>query len=52
MNLPDYQFLSTPLWMIIVLHIVTLTIHFIAMNFLVGGIIVILFSKIEDRWNN
>lgn len=52
MNLPDYNFLSAPLWLITVLHLVTLTLHFVAMNFLVGGIMVILFGRFQDRWNN
>lgn len=52
MNLPDYNFLSAPLWLITVLHLVTLTLHFVAMNFLVGGIMVILFGRFKDRWNN
>jgi hypothetical protein len=50
--LPDYNFLSAPLWLVHVLHIVTFTLHLIAMNFLVGGLIIILFGKIEDKWNN
>jgi len=52
MNLPDYNFLSAPLWLITVLHIVTLTLHFVAMNFLLGGVIVVLFAKLKDKWND
>ena len=52
MNLPDYNFLPAPLWLITVLHILTLTLHFVAMNFMVGGIIVILFGKFENKWQN
>lgn len=52
MNLPDYNFLPAPLWLITTLHVVTLTLHFAAMNFMVGGVIVILFGKFKDRWNN
>ncbi len=52
MDPANYHFLSAPLWLIEVLHIVTLTLHLLAMNFLVGGIIVILFGKFSDRWNN
>ena len=52
MNLPTYDFLSAPLWLITVLHIVTLTLHFLAMNFMVGGIVIILFGKLNDKWNN
>jgi len=52
MQLPDYNFLSAPLWLVTVLHIVTLTLHFLAMNFVVGGLIAILWGKFTDRWNN
>ncbi len=52
MQLPDYNFLSAPLWLITVLHWVTLTLHFAAMNFLVGGLIAILWGKFTDRWNH
>jgi len=52
MNLPDYAFLSAPLWLVTLLHWVTLTLHFICMNFLVGGIIIVLFGGFDDRWNN
>jgi len=50
--LPDSNFLSAPLWLISLLHVVTLTFHLIAMNFLVGGVIIILFGKFEDKWNH
>jgi MFS family permease len=52
MNLPNHDFLSAPLWLITTLHIVTLTLHFAAMNFMVGGVIVILFGRLNDRWND
>lgn len=52
MNLPDYNFLSAPLWLITVLHILTLTLHFVAMNFLVGGLVIILWGKFQHRWEN
>ena len=52
MNLPDYNFLSAPLWLITILHIVTLTLHFAAMNFLFGGTIVLLFGKMNDKWRD
>lgn len=52
MNLPDYNFLSAPLWLITILHIVTLTLHLIAMNFLFGSLLTILFAKINDKWND
>ena len=52
MNLPDYHFLPAPLWLITVLHIVTLTLHFVAMNFMVGGVIVILIGRFKNRWRD
>jgi hypothetical protein len=52
MNLPDYKFLPAPLWLITILHVVTLTLHFIAMNFLFGGLIVIVFGRAEDKWRD
>lgn len=50
--LPDSNFLSAPLWLIEILHIVTLALHLIAMNFMFGGIIILLFGKFDDKWNN
>jgi hypothetical protein len=52
MNLPSYDFLSAPLWLINILHIVTLSLHLIAMNFLLGGLVVLMFGKIDGRWMN
>ena len=51
-TLPDYDFLPAPLWVITALHVLTLTLHFVAMNFLVGGLVTVLFGKIENRWEN
>jgi len=45
MNLPDYQFLSAPLWLITALHLLTLTLHFAAMNILVGGVVAVLWGR-------
>lgn len=50
--MPDYNFLSGPLWLINILHILTLTLHLIAMNFLVGGIVVVLWGKLANRWED
>lgn len=50
--LPDSNFLSAPLWLIEILHIVTLSLHLIAMNFMFGGIMILLFGKFDDKWNN
>ena len=52
MPLPDYDFLPGPLWLITLLQLVTLTLHLFAMNFLVGGVIILLWGKIRDRWND
>lgn len=52
MNTPGYNFLPAPLWLITTLHVVTLTLHFIAMNFMFGGLIVLLFARLDDKWNN
>ena len=52
MNLPLYDFLPAPLWLINTLHIVTLSLHLIAMNFLFGGLVVLLFARISERWQN
>ena len=52
MNLPGYNFFPAPLWMLTALHILTLTLHFVAMNFMVGGVIVVLAGKFTDRWHD
>ncbi len=49
MNLPDYHFLSAPLWMITVLQILVVTLHFAAMNLLVGGIFFVVFSRLMKK---
>jgi hypothetical protein len=52
MNLPDYNFLPAPLWLVTILHIVTLTLHFVAMNFLFGGMIILVFGKMTNKWED
>ncbi len=52
MILPTYNFLSAPLWLINVLHVLTLSLHLVAMNFVFGGLVVLLFGKIDGRWTN
>lgn len=52
MNTPGYNFIPAPLWLISSLHVLTLTLHFVAMNFLFGGLLVILFGRLDDKWNN
>ncbi len=52
MNLPDSSFIPGPLWLIEALHIFTLTLHFLAMNFLFGGILVVLHAGSKNRWQD
>jgi MFS family permease len=52
MNTPGYDFLPAPLWLITTLHVLTLTLHFVAMNFMFGGLVVLLFGRLDDKWNN
>jgi hypothetical protein len=44
-NLPSYEFLSAPLWLITLLHVVTLTLHFVAMGMLFGGTAAIVLTR-------
>jgi hypothetical protein len=46
MNLPSYEFLPAPLWLITGLHVLTLSLHFVAMNFLVGGVVAVFWGKL------
>jgi hypothetical protein len=52
MNLPGYEFLSAPLWILNILHIVTLSLHLLAMNFIFGGLATLLLGRIDNRWQN
>jgi hypothetical protein len=52
MTLPDYHFISAPLWLITTLHVLTLSLHFAAMNFIVGGVLIVLFGNFPDRWQD
>jgi hypothetical protein len=52
MNLPNYEFLSAPLWLLTVLHVLTLTLHFAAMNFLLGGVIIVLHAALRRKWDD
>ena len=52
MNLPGYNFLPAPLWLINILHVVTLTLHFLFMNFVFGGVIAVLFGKFTNKWDH
>jgi hypothetical protein len=51
-NLPNSEFLSAPLGLVNVLHWLTLTLHFVAMNFLLGGVIITLHAAVRKRWND
>jgi hypothetical protein len=50
--MPGSNFLSAPLWLVTVLHVVTLSLHFVAMNFLVGGLVIALWGKFTNRWDH
>ena len=47
--LPVYSTISAPLWLITALHILTLTLHFAAMNFVLGGLIIVLWGRIGSQ---
>jgi hypothetical protein len=52
MTLPDYNFLPAPVWLITVLHVLTLGLHLIAMNFVLGGVILVLFARMSGKWES
>jgi hypothetical protein len=52
MSLPGYEFISVPLWLLTTLHILTLALHFLAMNFVLGGLIIVLWGKFTNRWDH
>lgn len=52
MTLPDYEFLSAPLWLVTVLHVVTLALHLVAMNVLLGGVIITVYASLRKRWDD
>jgi hypothetical protein len=52
MTLPDSSFLPAPLWVITALHVLTLSLHFVAMNFVLGGTLIVLMGRFERRWEN
>jgi len=52
MNLPNYEFLSAPLQLVTGLHLLTLSLHFLAMNLLLGGVIIVLLAGLRKRWDD
>ena len=50
MTLPDSSFLPSPLWVITALHVLTLSLHFAAMNFVLGGTLIVLTGRFDRRW--
>ena len=52
MNLPSYEFLSAPVPLVILLHLVTLSLHFLAMNFLLGGLLIVIMAAIKKSWDD
>ena len=51
MNLPDYHFISAPLWLVTLLHLLTLSLHFTAMSVLLGSVVITLWSSLRKRWD-
>lgn len=49
MTLHAYDFIPSPLWLLLVLHILTLTLHFIAMNLLAGGAAILAYLGMTGR---
>ncbi len=52
MNPPDANLLPAPLWLITAMQIATLTLHFAAMNCLLGGLVLVCAGKFASKWNN
>lgn len=52
MNAPDSAFLSAPLGLLTLLHLLTLTLHLLAMNFLLGGLGIAVFAAVKGRWED
>jgi hypothetical protein len=51
-NPPVSGMIPAPLWLITALHLITLTLHLAAMNFLLGGVIVVLTGRFQRKWEN
>lgn len=52
MNATAYDFLSAPLPLITLLHLVTLTLHFAAMGALFGGTGALLLLRVDGKWQH
>lgn len=52
MNPTSYEFLSAPLWLITLLHLVTLTLHFVAMGALFGGLGALVLLRAPGKWSH
>ena len=50
MTLPDYHFISAPLWLVTALHLLTLTLHLAAMSCLLGGTLIALWAGVRKQW--
>lgn len=50
MKLPDYHFISAPLWLVTVLHLLTLALHLAAMGAVFGGTLITLWASARGRW--
>jgi len=51
-NLPVSGMIPAPLWLITALHLLTLTLHLAAMNFLLGGVMVVLIGGFQRKWES
>lgn len=51
-HLEEMSFLPGPLWLITTLHLLTLTLHLLAMNFVLGGTLVLLTGRLPGGWGH
>lgn len=52
MKLPDSDFLSAPLGLLTLLHLLTFALHLAAMNVLLGGVLIALGAAARGRWSD
>ncbi len=50
--LPDYDVLPAPLWLVTLLHVLTLTLHFAAMGCLFGGMLALFAARLPGGLEN